>query len=96
MRSEGHAVEAVCSVLSAQGCQIAARTYRSWRRTHQRVADRTISDAQTIYAVRKAAWVKDQHGRKRLTPEGLCGRRKLTALIRHARPKPPLATSIGR
>jgi len=28
MRAEGHAVESVCRVLSEQGCQVAARTYR--------------------------------------------------------------------
>ena len=29
MRAEGHAVESICRVLREQGCQIAARTYRS-------------------------------------------------------------------
>jgi putative transposase len=85
MRSEGHAVESVCSVLSDQGCRIAARTYRSWRRAHERVAQRTISDARIVDAVRNVAWAEDQHGRRRLTPEGLYGRRKMTALIRRTK-----------
>jgi hypothetical protein len=29
-RSHGHAVESICRVLREQGCQVAARTYRSW------------------------------------------------------------------
>jgi len=32
LRGEGHAVESVCRVLREQGCEIAARTYRSWKR----------------------------------------------------------------
>jgi len=31
MRAEGHAVESICRVLREQGCQVAARTYRSWK-----------------------------------------------------------------
>jgi transposase InsO family protein len=30
--SQGHAVESICRVLRGQGCQVAARTYRSWNR----------------------------------------------------------------
>jgi len=62
LRSEGHAVESICRVLREQGCQIAARTYRSWKQAATRpgmIAARTISDA---------------HGVRRLTPEGLYGR----------------------
>lgn len=55
MRSEGHALGAAWPALSAQGCPIAARTYWSWPRTNQRVADRRISDARTVDAVRKVA-----------------------------------------
>ncbi len=47
---------------------------------------RTVTDAQVVDAVRDAAWttVVDAAGRERrtLTPEGLYGRRKMTALIR--------------
>lgn len=84
MRAEGHAVESICRVLREQGCQIAARTYRSWR--GGAVAARTVTEAQVIDAVRAAAWITvvDAAGRERrkLTPEGLYGRRKMTALIR--------------
>ena len=83
MRAEGHAVESICRVLREQGCQIAARTYRAWR--HGLVSTRTVTDAQVVDAVREAAWtVVEVGGRERrvLTPEGLYGRRKMTALIR--------------
>ena len=84
MRSEGHAVESICRVLREQGCQIAARTYRAWR--GGAVAARTVTDAQVVDAVRDAAWttVVDAAGidKRKLTPEGLYGRRKMTALIR--------------
>jgi len=89
-RQEGHAVESICRVLSEQGCQIAARTYRAWARTGQRVAARTISDAVVMDAVRDAAWTVDADGPmagiRRLTPEGLYGRRKMTALIQRGMP----------
>jgi len=45
-RAEGHAVESICRVLREQGCQVAARTYRSWKGTNRAVADRTVTDAQ--------------------------------------------------
>jgi transposase InsO family protein len=81
MRGQGHAVESICRVLCEQGCQIAARTYRAWARPGRPVADRTISDARVVDAVRGLAWTTDQHGRRRLTPEGLYGRRKMTAAV---------------
>lgn len=83
MRAEGHAVESIIRVLREQGCQIAARTYRAWRQGL--VSTRTVTDALVIDAVREAAWtVVEIGGRQRrvLTPEGLYGRRKMTALIR--------------
>lgn len=80
MRAEGFAVESVCRVLREQGCQIAARTYRSWKRA--RPATRTITDALVLDKVRDLAWNTDAQGRRQLTPEGLYGRRKMTALIR--------------
>ena len=82
LRSEGHAVESICRVLREQGCQIAARTYRSWKDTNRPVAARTVSDAQVLDAVRDLAWAVDGQGRRKLTPEGLYGRRKMTALVR--------------
>mgnify|MGYP003380255735 FL=1 len=36
--------------------------------------------------VRAAAWTTDHTGRRRLTPEGLYGRRKMTALVRRSLP----------
>lgn len=90
-RRDGFAVESVCRVLSEQGCQIAARTYRAWAGAGQRVADRTVSDAVVMDAVREAAWTVDEHGPmagvRRLTPEGLYGRRKMTALIQRRMPQ---------
>jgi putative transposase len=83
MRAEGHAVESICRVLREQGHQIAARTYRSQRRGV--VAARTVTDAQVHGAVRDAAWTTVEingRARRMLTPEGLYGRRKMTALIR--------------
>lgn len=82
-RAQGRAVESVCRVLREQGLQIAARTYRSWKQADRQVASRTISDARVVAAVRDLAWVTDGvTGARRLTPEGLYGRRKMTALVR--------------
>lgn len=86
MRAEGHAVESVCRVLREQGGQIAARTYRAWTQPDRVVADRTISDAHVEDVVRSLAWTIDDDGRRRLTPEGLYGRRKMTALVRRTLP----------
>ncbi len=75
MRANGHAVESTCRVLREQGCQVAARTYRSWRwaiATRRRVAARTVSDAVTMDALLAT----------RNTPEGLYGRRKMTHHLR--------------
>jgi putative transposase len=82
MRAEGHVVESVCRVLREQGCQVAARTYRAWSQPRQGVAARTISDARVEDLVRALAWTGDADGKRRLAPEGLYGRRKMTALIR--------------
>ncbi len=68
----------VCRVLREQGCQIAARTYRSWKHPYRQVAARVMTDAAVIDAIRTAAY----HETGRLTPEGLYGRRKMTALLR--------------
>jgi transposase InsO family protein len=84
LRAEGHAVESIIRVLREQGVKIAARTYRAWRQG--RIAVRTITDALVTDAVRDAAWrleVLPSGGtRRRMTPEGLYGRKKMTALIR--------------
>jgi putative transposase len=84
LRTEGYAVESVCRVLREQGCQVAARTYRAWCRA--RPAARTVSDARVVDLVRDLAWIRagtGRHGRK-MTPEGLYGRRKMTALVRRS------------
>jgi transposase InsO family protein len=87
MRAEGHAVESICRVLREQGCQVAARTYRLWARPARPVAARTVSDALVQDRVRELAWRVDEHGCRRLTPEGLYGRRKMTALVRRRLPE---------
>ena len=79
MRVQGYAVESVCRVLREQGCQIAARTYRVGKQPGRVIAARTLSDAAVMNAVRDAAWSTRDDGRRRLTPEGLYGRRKMTA-----------------
>lgn len=94
MRSEGHAVESICRVLREQGCQVAARTYRDWRTAAP--AARTISDAHVVDAVRTAAWTADVHGRRKMTPEGLYGRRKMTALLRRTTVPGASAGSVDR
>src|SRR3954454_18740081 len=86
MRSQGHAVESICRVLREQGCQIAARTYRNWKRAGRVIAARTLTDAQVVDAVRDIAWTTkvDPDGTlvRKLSPEGLYGRRKMTAYLR--------------
>ena len=82
MRTEGHAVESICRVLREQGCQVAARTYRLWAQAARPIAARTLSDATVEGKVRQLAWTVDEHGCRRLAPEGLYGRRKMTALVR--------------
>ena len=37
----GLAVESICAVLRGPGCQVAARTYRSWKQDGRRIAART-------------------------------------------------------
>jgi putative transposase len=93
-RAQGHAVESICRVLCEQGLQIAARTYRSWKQPDRPVAVRTVTDAHVVDAVRELAWTVDERtGVRKLTPEGLYGRRKMTALVRRRRL--PHATAGG-
>lgn len=87
LQNEGHVVGSICRVLREQGCQVAARTYRDWTRANRPVASRTISDAVVIDQVRGLAWRTDHEGVRRLTPEGLYGRRKMTALLRRRSPR---------
>ncbi len=96
MRAEDHAVESICRVLREQGCQIAARTYRSWKRPSRALTARTVSDAHVVDAVRDVAWVTDRQGRRRLSPEGLYGRRKMTAYLRRTSMSEASAGSVDR
>ena len=96
MRAEDHAVESICRVLREQGCQIAARTYRSWKRAGRVVAARTVSDAQVVDAVRDIAWTTDRQGRRKLSPEGLYGRRKMTAYLRRTTMPEASAGAVDR
>jgi hypothetical protein len=48
MVGEGFAVELISAVLTAVGCRVAARTYRSWKQPARPVAARTVSDAVVI------------------------------------------------
>ena len=86
MRAEHHAVESTCRVLRQQGCQVAARSYRHWSGAALMVAARTITDAQVQDRVRDLAWMVGADGVRRMTPEGLYGRRKMTALVRRSMP----------
>ena len=70
-----------------QGCRVAARTYREWAQANQAIALRTISDAVVVNQVRDLVWKVDPEGVRRMTPEGLYGRRKMTALVRRATPR---------
>lgn len=45
------------------------------------MAARTVSDAMVTDQVRDLAWTVDREGVRRMTPEGLYGRRKMTALV---------------
>lgn len=89
MRSKGYAVESILTVLREQGVTVAARTYRSWRQASRPVAARTLSDAIVTDTVRSIAWTTDHEGRRKMTPEGLYGRRKMTAYVcrRHHLPE---------
>lgn len=69
-RVKGRAVESVCKVLREQGVQIAARTYRSWKRARPSVRD--VSDAVVVDVLRSTVGA----------PEGMYGRRKMTAHLR--------------
>ncbi len=100
MRAEGHAVESICRVLREQGCQIAARTYRSWKRTGRVVPARTVSDAHVVDAVREIAWTTKLNADgvlvRKLSPEGLYGRRKMTAYLRRTVMPEASAGSVDR
>jgi len=70
MRARGFRVESICRVLTEHGVQVAPRTYRSWKTAIP--SDRTVTDAQLTDALRSTVG----------TPEGMYGRRKMTAYLR--------------
>lgn len=70
MRERGFRVESVCRVLTEHGVQVAPRTYRNWKTATPSV--RTVSDARLTDALRATIG----------TPEGMYGRRKMTAYLR--------------
>ncbi|QEW00622.1 IS3 family transposase [Microbacterium caowuchunii] len=69
-RIKHRAVESVCQDLREQGVQVAARTYRAWKRAEP--SARVRADAVVIDALLATVG----------TPEGLYGRRKMTAHLR--------------
>jgi transposase InsO family protein len=70
MRARGFRVESICRVLTEQGVQVAPRTYRNWKTAAP--SARTVTDAHLTDALRETIG----------TPEGLYGRRKMTAYLR--------------
>ena len=70
MRARGFRVESICRVLTEHGVQVAPRTYRNWRTATP--SDRTVTDAELTNALRATVG----------TPEGMDGRRKMTAHLR--------------
>ena len=73
MRVRGFAVESICAVLTEQGYQVAARTYRAWEQGPV-PSMRTVSDAHVVNALRSTVG----------QPESLYGRRKMVAHLRRA------------
>jgi putative transposase len=104
-RSLGHAVESICRVLREQGLAIAARTYRAGKQANRVIAERTHTDAQVLDVVRDLAWKKKKRPDpvtaevavvRQLAPEGLYGRRKMTALVRRKRLPEASAGAVDR
>ena len=70
MRTRGFRVESICRVLTEHGLQVAPRTYRNWKTATP--SARTVTDARLTDALRATVG----------TPEGMYGRRKMTAYLR--------------
>ena len=70
MRARGFRVESVFRVLREQGVQVAPRTYRNWKTAAP--SARTVAEARLTDAL----WATVG------TPEGMYGRRKMTAYLR--------------
>jgi putative transposase len=69
-RAKKRAIESICEVLRQQGVQVAARTYRAWKRAQPSARDR--ADAVIIDELLATVG----------TPEGMYGRRKMVAHLR--------------
>jgi putative transposase len=89
-------VESIRRLLREQGYQVAARTYREWHRPSRPIAGRTVTDARVQNAVRDAAWSTGTDGVRRLAPEGLYGRRKVTAHLRRTSTRDASAGAVDR
>ncbi|WP_338155491.1 DDE-type integrase/transposase/recombinase [Arsenicicoccus dermatophilus] len=95
MRAKGYAVESVCQVLTSQGCQVAARSYRRWSAATRDdaarariISSRALDLAYLMNEIHCSAYRFEaragERGRWVLTPEGLYGRRKMHALLLRA------------
>lgn len=83
-REQGHAVESICKVLTDLGAPIAARTYRAAKATRS-PSPTAVRLAYLMNEIHSRAFVLDQvTGARRLRPESLYGRRKMTALLARA------------
>ena len=69
-RAKGRAVDSVCKVLRGKGVQVAARTYRGWKKA--RPSSRDLTDTVIADVLRSKVG----------KPESLYGRRKMTAHLR--------------
>jgi putative transposase len=84
MRAEGRAVESTCAVLTSLGVPVAARTYRACKAARS-VAPQLLELAYLMNLIHTLAFFLDPvTGKNRLRPEGLYGRRKMTAALRRA------------
>lgn len=80
-QDQGRAVESTCRVLRGLGVQVAARTYRAWQ-ARRTVSPRTLTMAYLMNAIFTVAFAWDPATSSfRLRPEGLYGRRKMTAQL---------------
>jgi len=80
-QEQGRAVESTCRVLRGLGVQVAARTYRAWQ-SRRTLSSRALAMAYLMNAVFSLAFAWDPAASSfRLRPEGLYGRRKMTALL---------------
>lgn len=83
-RAAGHAVESICAVLTSLGAPIAARTYRAAKAARE-PSPGVLRLAYLMNEIHTRAFVLDPAtGGYRLRPEGLYGRRKMTALLARA------------